>query len=190
MNVFPDFIRNAMRSSGAAATCVPVQFGRAEWEAAVFFHIAGPESKLDRRQLRRTDGPVPIGLSVDVIEHANAAVGVLGLEVHATLHDPLVGEVLLTPGGYESHFDTLRCLSTQPLLHWFFGDQDFRVIHDQGNRLGDAEHREFAEAIERITRHDAVVRLTGRYDASLALADVASHYEVRTGPPPPATGIH
>jgi hypothetical protein len=112
------------------------------------------------------------------------------LEVHATLHDPLVGEVLLTPGGHQSHFDTLRYLSTQSLLRWFFGDQDFRVIHDQVNRLGEAEHRDFAAAIEHITRHDAVVRLSGRYDASVALAEVASHYEVRTGPATPATGIH
>lgn len=168
-----------MRSSGATVTCVPVQFDDGDWEAAVFFQVGGPESKLDRRLLRRTDKPFPVGLETDVIEHSHAAITMLRFEVYTTMEDPLVGEVLFAPGEYTSHFDTLTYLTRQPRLAWFFGDEAFEVLHTQTSSLGAQEHREFQELLDLSTKHDAMVRMTARYDANHALSEIANQYENR-----------
>ncbi len=168
-----------MRSSGAAATCVPVQFDDGDWEAAVFFQVGGPESKLDRKLLRRADKPFHVSLETDVIEHAHAAVIMLRFEMYTTMEDPLIGEVLFAPGQYTSHFDTLTYLSKQERLAWFFGDAAFEVLHTQTSILGAQEHQEFQNVIDKSTKHDALVRMTAQYDANRALSDIASQYENR-----------
>lgn len=168
-----------MRSSGAAATCVPVQFDEGDWEAAVFFQVGGPESKLDRRLLRQTDKPFPVSLETDVIEHSHAAVTMLRFEVYTTMDDPLIGEVLFAPGHYTTHFDTLTYLAKQSRLTWFFGDAAYDVLHTQTSNLGAQEHQEFKNMIDVSTKHDALVRMTAQYDANHALSEIASQYENR-----------
>jgi len=168
-----------MRASGAAATCVPVQFDDGDWEAAVFFQVSGPESKLDRRLLRRTDKPFPVSLETDVIEHSHAAVTMLRFGVYTTMEDPLIGEVLFAPGQYTSNFDTLTYLTRQSRLAWFFGDEAYAVLHTQTSSLGAQEHQEFQNVIDASTKHDALVRMTAQYDANRALSEIASQYENR-----------
>ncbi len=168
-----------MRALGAAATCVPVQFDGGDWEAAVFFQVGGPECKGDRKLLRRADKPFPVGLETDVIEHSYATIVMLRFQVYTTMEDPLAGEVLLAPGEYTSHFDTLTRLTKQQRLSWFFGDEAFEVLHTQTSSLGAQEHQEFQKLLDKTTKHDALVRMTARYDANHALSEITSRYENR-----------
>ena len=169
-----------MDYTGSAVTCLPVQFDSGDWESSIFFQIGGSESKLDRRILSRTDNAVPVAVETDVIEHANAAVVVIRLEVYTREDNPLIGEVLLTPGQTESHFETLKLLCTQNLLRWFFSDSAYWIIHYQQNSLGAAENAQFKETLDSATAHDSLIRITGKYDVEAALNHVLSHYEFRS----------
>ena len=51
---FPEAVRDAMQSSGAAATCVAVQLDGIDWEAALFIQLAGAECKADRRAIEQS----------------------------------------------------------------------------------------------------------------------------------------
>ena len=177
---FPAEVCAAMTTSGSSLTCLPVQVNAGEWETAVFFQLSGPESQPDVQRLSalRT---VPITLDTDVIEHENAALAVLRIEVFTDQEDPLAGEILLIPGGHTTHFEALDLLTRQPRLGFFIGDQQYRVILAQYLRLSDAEHREFKTLVDRVVKHDAVVRVSGRYDADRAFAAVTANYTLRSG---------
>ncbi len=179
MNRFPDFVSAKMDSSGSSVTCLPVQFDERDWESAIFFAVGGPECKQDRRVLSRLDSTVPVAMEADLIDHANAAIVVLRLEVHTRDDDPLSGEILLAPGELEPHFQTLKLLSHQPALKWFFADAAYAIIHTQQSSLGQVEHAAFANVLDEAVRHDALIRMTGRYDVGSAMNEVISHYALR-----------
>ncbi len=181
MKRFPEFVRNSMDYTGSSVTCLPVSIDSGNWESAVFFQIGGSESKLDRRCLSRLNGAaVPVAIETDVIKHQSASVVVIQLEVFTRGDDdPLIGEVLLTPGETESHFETLKHLTRQPLIRWFFSDAAYWIIHQQQNQLGAIEHAAFEDILDQATQHDALTRLTGKYDVQAALTEVVSHYEFR-----------
>ena len=120
-----------MAASGAAATCIPVELDGGAPEAAFFIDLAGPESKADRRVIRKWRGPLSLGLDSDVIETARGAVAVLRPEVHTGPFDPFVCEILATPGEGGAHLEALDLLSRQPRLTWFFGDRGFEIIRTQ-----------------------------------------------------------
>ncbi len=170
-----------MESTGSTVTCLPVSIDSGDWETAVFFQLGGSESKLDRRHLTRLEGGVvPVSIEPEVIKHQSAAVVAMRLEVYTQNEDnPLVGEVLLVPGKTESQFDALKLLTTQPLLRWFFADAAYWIIHRQQNSLRTMEHAAFSEVLDEATQHDALIRVTGKYDAQAALREVVSHYELR-----------
>ena len=170
-----------MEHTGAAATCVPVQIDAGDWETAVFFQVGGPESKTDRRVLNSQAEPLQVSVEGNLIEHEHAAVVTLRLNVFTTNDDPLVGEVLIAPGYSESHFETLSLLTRQKRLCWFFSDRAYWVIHSQQNRWTEHERAGFKQVMADVTRHDALIRVTGRYDADAALRDIVSHYEIREG---------
>lgn len=180
MEVFPTVVRRAMVGEGTSATCLPVQLDGDEWEAALFFHLAGETGRMDRDVLAAQAGPLPVGLETDLMPLENGAVVMLRGELHTQAEDPLVGEVLLTPGAGGSHFEVLDLLARQPRLCWFFGDPAYRVIHAQEHPLESGHREEFGQLLQDAVEHDALVRLTGRYDASATLAEVAAHYELRT----------
>ena len=180
MKRFPEFIRNNMDYTGSNVTCLPVKFDSGDWESAIFFQLGGVESKEDRRALSRTEQSVPVAVESDLIKHNNAAVIMIRLEVFTREADPLVGEVLLTPGAKESHFETIKLLSTQQVLRWFFADAAYWIIHSQQNQLGAAEHAVFQEVMNDATQHDALIRMTGSYDFESALNEIFSHYEFRS----------
>lgn len=169
-----------MDYTGSCVTCIPVKFDSDEWESAIFFQVGGSESKHDRRILTRTQNAVPVAIETDVIKHNSAAVVVIRIEVFTDELDPLAGEILLTPGETATHFETLKLLTTQSILRWFFSDAAYWVIHNQQNQLGPAEHAAFQEDLDEATQHDAMVRLTGQYDVESALREVVSHYEFRS----------
>jgi len=175
MRRFPEPVREAMSTSGAAATCVPVQLEPEQWEAAFFIQMAGAECKADRRIVKRARGPLPVGLETDVIETEHAAVVVLRPEIHTTPGDPFTCEILLTPGEGGAHFEALKLLASQPRLCWFIGDQTHWLLHSQQHALDDEQHAGFEELLRDAVRHDSVIRMTQRYDAQAALG----HYELR-----------
>lgn len=179
MKRIPDGVRDSMTATGAATTCMPVKLDSDSWETAVFFQMAGPECKEDRRVLRMAEGPLPVGIETDLVKHDSAAVAVLRFEVYTSENDPLVGEVLITPGEGESHFETLKLLSTQQRLCWFFADETFWQIHAQQITLSEEHRAEFDDLLRDATKHDALIRCTARYDARAALSSIAERYGLR-----------
>lgn len=176
---FPVYVRESMSVSGAMATCVPVQFDSEHWQAAFFFQISGPESKQDRRAMRHGHGPFAMGLETDVVETEHGAVVMLRPELHINAEDPLVMEILLTPGDGGAHHEALRLLSEQPSLSWLFADRAWWQIHAQSHPLAAEQHAGFAELLASALRHDTMVRLTSTYDAAAAIGEVVRHYELR-----------
>jgi hypothetical protein len=180
---FPPDVQNAMGAGGAAATCVPVKLDSNAWETAIFFHLAGPESRQDRDAFARCDATVPVSVEADLIEHAKAAVVTIRCEVFTCAEDPLIGEILLTPGHVSAHFEALKLLATQPRLCWFFGDQHFEVLHSQQHALAAEQHASFDDLLREAVKHDSLIRCTGVYDAEAAVSEIVSHYELRAGAP-------
>lgn len=180
MKRFPEFVRNSMDYTGSSVTCLPVQFDGGDWESAVFFQVAGPESKEDRKLLARNEGTVPVSMETELISHQSASIILLRLEVYTREVNPLVGEVLLAPGEMKSHFETIKLLANQTVLRWFFSDAAYWIIHSQQNSLGAVEHGAFQEVLDEAVKHDSLIRVTGKYDAGNALNEVLSHYEFRS----------
>ncbi len=181
MKRFPQSVREAMQSSGAMATCLPVQIDGSEsdWETAFFLQIAGPESKQDRRTLRAPGKAFSVGIEPDVIETESGAVVIIRAEIHTRVDDPLSMEILLTPGEGGAHHEALKLLTQQHSLTWFFGDQAYWLIHAQSQPLGN-EHREgFLELLNSAVKYDALVRMTGHYDSQAALSELVKSYELR-----------
>ncbi len=165
--------------SGAAATCVPVQIDGETWETALFFQLAGPECRTDRNILRKAVSPLPVGMESDLIETESASVVLLRPEIHTQPDDPLVAEILLTPGENTTHFEALKLLCTQRRLCWFFGDQAHWLVHAQLHPLADEQRIGFEALLGDAVKHDAMVRMTSRYDANAALSQVVQKYELR-----------
>jgi len=179
MEKFPKTIQDAMRATGTAATCVPVQIDEGQWESALFVHVAGPECKQDRRILKHATGPTPAMLHTELLTHANAAVVLFRLEVLTIPNDALIYEILLTPGKISSHYECLKLLTKQESLYWFFGDTDYRIIQSQRQKIDNSQHVNFETLTREAFAHDSVVRIASRYDANAALAEIASHYQPR-----------
>ncbi|MGI9305519.1 MAG: hypothetical protein ACR2RB_22865 [Gammaproteobacteria bacterium] len=178
MKRFPASVRRAMREIDAAATCVPVQLDGGDWETAMFVKLAGSESQRDLEVLKR-GARLPLGLEADLIENESAAVVVIRVEVHTVPDDPMALEILLTPGAVTGHFETLKSLTRQDRLCWFFSDDGFGVIHSQQHAWSREQQSGMESILLDAVKHDAVIRMTGRYDAQTALGAIVSLYEPR-----------
>jgi len=183
---FPEPIKNAMRQSGAAATCVPVQIDSDEWECALFLHVAGPECKQDRRIIKTAGSPVPVRFEAELMTHAKAAVVLLRVQVFTVESDPLAFEILLVPGQVSTQYETLRHLSSQRRIVCFFGDGDYRVIRAQSLEIGEEQHAQMARIAKEAFAHDSVLRMTSQYNADAAVSEICDHYTPRTGVHPGA----
>ncbi len=181
MKRFPEPIRRAMRASGAAATCVPVQIDHGRWESALFIHVAGPECKQDRYLLKRATTPTPASLQSEFLSHERAAVVLFRVQALTIPDDPLAFEILLTPGKVSSHYECLKLLAQQARLCWFFGDTDYRVIQALDQEIGAEQHNNFETLAREAFAHDSVLRMAGKYDADAAVAEIVSHYALRRG---------
>jgi len=168
-----------MQQSGAMTTCVPVQFFGNVWEAAVFFELGGEQCQDDRTTLISATKPLPISLEAELIEHASASVVMLRFEVMTNQEDPLAGEVLIVPGLGEIQFDTLKHLSEQQNLRFYFSDETYKVIHSQQIMLSDRERQGYGHILEEVISKDALIRLTGKYNAMSALSEIVGLYDVR-----------
>ena len=180
MQKFPDSIINSMLQSGAMTTCVPLEFDDGSFESTVFFELSGDECEFDRLILSKSTSPFGINLEAELIEHASASVVMLRFEIMTQPDDPFVGEVLIVPGLGDIQFDTLKYLSTQQNLKFYFSDDRFNVIHSQQLLLSDRERQGYSQILEEVISHDALIRLTGKYDAMAALSEIVDHYEIRT----------
>ncbi len=182
MDKFPETVIEMMSSGGSTVTCLPVQLDDADissWQSAFFFRLGGRESLNDIKLLKESTEAFALGMETDLIEHANATVVLLRLQVFTQENDPLVGEVLLTPGGAETHYEVLGLLGEQDSLTWFFADQNYQVIHQQRQPLTRPWQEEFLALRSEAFKRDAVIRLAGKYSAQTAFAEVVSHYALR-----------
>ena len=157
MKRFPQTVRDAMQSTGAMATCLPVQIDGPDsgWETAFFLQIAGPESKQDRRTLRTPGKAFSVGIESDVIETESGAVVIIRAEIHTRIDDPLSMEILMTPGEGGAHHEALKRLTQQQRLSWFFGDQSYWLIHAQSQPLGAQQREGFLKLLNIAVKHDA-----------------------------------
>jgi len=114
-----------------------------QWQSCIFFRLGGVESRDDIDVLNSSAGPFTVGIETDIIEHENASVVVLRLQVFTNPADPLVGEVLMTPGGAETHYEILGLLGEQQSLTWFFSDQQYNQIYQQSQSLSQEWRDEF-----------------------------------------------
>ena len=169
-----------MQQSGAMTTCVPVEFSDGSCESTVFFELGGDECEFDRLILSKASSPLGINLEAELIEHARASVVMLRFEILTQPEDPLAGEVLIVPGLGDVQFDTLKFLGSQQYLKFYFSDDRYNVIHSQQLVLSDQERQGYAQILEEVISHDALIRLTGKYDAMAALSEIVDHYDVRT----------
>lgn len=160
-------------------TCVPVEFDDGSYESTVYFDLGGEECGFDRMVLGKATSPLAVNLEAELIEHAKASVVMLRFEIVTKSGDPLAGEVLIVPGLGDVQFDTLKCLSTQRNLKFYFSDENYNVIHSQQLVLSDQERRGYAQILDQVISHDALIRLTGKYDAMAALREIVDLYDVR-----------
>lgn len=168
-----------MRDRDIAATCIPVQFDDGEWESAFFFHVAGPESKQDRRTLKR-DKTTSAVLVTEMMPHASASVVLMRVEVQTIVDDPLVFEILLIPGESNMHYECLKFLAKQKRIRYFFADTDYRVLQEQEQEISGIQHEKFEALAREAFAHDSVLRMTGKYNAQAALSEVVAHYDLRS----------
>ena len=157
-------------------TCVPVEFDRNEWESAVFFELGGVECTEDRALMRSASDTFQVSLEADMIPCQTAAVVMLRFEVMTRHDNPLAGEVLVAPGIGHVQFETIENLTRQDSIRFFFGDEKYNVIHSQQIILRDQERQGYKGILDDAIAHDAMIRLTGRYDAVAAMKEVTSHY--------------
>ena len=120
-----------MRSCGAMTTCVPIKLDQSDWQSAVFFELGSEECKQDLQFLTQSSRILPVSLEADMIETSTASVVMLRFEIIIDQKSPLAGEVLVTPGLGAVQFDTLKYLTQQQNLGFFFSDSEYNVIHSQ-----------------------------------------------------------
>ncbi len=173
-----------MRGSGAMTTCVPVRLDQSDWQSAVFFELGGVECKQDRNILSQSNQTFPISLEADLIESATASVVMLRFEIMTNGDNPLAGEVLVVPGMGSVQFDTMKNLTEQQSLGFFFSDGGYNLIHSQQLLLQDRERQGYKEILEQAVSHDAVIRLTGRYNGIAGLKEVVANYAKRVSREP------
>jgi len=184
-NTFPPSVIDMMKAGGSTVTCLPVKIEVSEsqpdeWQAALFFRLGGEESQKDIELLKNQESAFSVGLETDLIEHENASVVLLRVQMFTRPDNPLVGEVLITPGGAETHYEILTLLGAQQSLTWFLSDQDFNTIHQQRQPLNDQWREEFLALRDEAFKRDALIRLSGKYSAQTAFAEVVSHYALRS----------
>lgn len=179
MDSFPDTIKRSMQAADSAATCVPVRLGDAEWEAALFVHVSGPECKQDRRALKAAAAPVAAYVEPRLMAHDAAAVVAISLTVETVPDDPLKCEILLIPGREETHYQAIKLLAGQQRVCWFFGDNDYRIIQAQEQEIEREQHGLFETIARDAFAHDSLLRISNQYDSDQALAEIVQHYAPR-----------
>ena len=167
---FPDEVVVALHEAGVTLGCLPVRIDDGDWRAALFL-VVPEHAECLSIDPTLSGAPYAVVLDADLHEHASASVIELGIELR-TPGVPLAGSVLFLSGHVPAHFETLSLLASQPDLPLFVGDAYCRQLASQRIPLGDAERGMLRTLLDEAVARDAVIRLTGRYDADAAFDDV------------------
>lgn len=162
---FPDDVVVALHDSGVTVTCLPVQLDDGDWQAAFFYVVPLGSPALEPGAL--DSGPYAVQFEGDLFEHEKGTVLELDIEIRVP-GEPLGGTLLFLTGHASAHFDALKLLGTQADVPLFIGDPYCRVISQQRVPLSDAHRSGFASLVDEAVRLDAVIRMSGHYDAEAA----------------------
>lgn len=181
---FPDDVVVALHEGGVTVTCLPVQVDEANWQAAIFYVVPTDSPMLDEE--RRPAGPYAVQFEADLFEHENGTVFELGIDILVP-ESPLAGSLLFLTGHASGHFEALQLLTTQQDVPLFIGDPYCEVITQQRVPLSDVHRTGLRALVDEAVRRDAVVRLSGHYDADAAFAAAAQRH---AGTPAPGAKVN
>ena len=148
---------------------MPVQIDDEDWQAAVFFVLATNAPCLADGSL--SSGPFSVEIDADLHEHTNGSLIEIGIDI-ATPVEPSRGTLLFITGHSPAHFETVKLLSSQADLPLFIGDEFCNVLTRQRIILSDAMRTGFKQLLDEALGRDAVIRMTGHYDADKVFNDV------------------
>lgn len=174
---FPDDVIVALHEGGVTVTCLPIQLDDGAWQAAIFYVVPIDSPMCDGG--KRPAGPYAVQFEADLFEHDNGTVFELGIEIRVP-DAPLAGSLLFLTGHASAHFDVLQLLVSQSEVPLFIGDPYCTVIAQQRVPLSDAHRTGLRALIHEAVRRDAVVRMSGHYDADAAFAAAAKRHAVST----------
>lgn len=168
---FPDAVTVALHESGVTVTCLPVDFGDGSWQAAIYYVLPPDSHCLAAGEA--ISGPFSVSVDADLHEHAHGTVIELAIEI-AVPPDPLIGVMLFLTGHSSAQFDTLSLLANQSDIPLFIGDAYCHILWQQRIPLAVAHRQVLREILDEAVGRDALIRLSGHYDAERAFADVAA----------------
>lgn len=166
---FPDDVVVALHHANVTVSCVPVKIDNEQWQAALFYVLAADAPCLKDGQL--APGPFAVELDADLHEHANGTLIEIGIDI-ATPEQNSSGTVLFITGHSAAHFEAMTLLSSQGDLPLFIGDEFCNVLYQQRIILSDNMRAGFRQLKEEAVARDAVIRMTGHYDADAVFDDV------------------
>lgn len=173
---FPDDVVVALHDSGVTVTCLPVQLDEGDWQAAFFFVVPLGSPALEPGAL--DTGPFAVQFEVDLFEHEKGTVLELDIEIRVP-GNPLAGTLLFLTGHASAHFEALRLLGAQEQVPLFIGDPYCQVISQQRVPLSYAHRDGFRSLVDEAVRLDAVIRLSGHYDAEAAFTAATERQQGR-----------
>ncbi len=174
---FPDDVVVALHDSGVTVTCLPVQLDGGEWQAALFYVVPLGSPALGTGALDQ--GPFAVQFEGDLFEHEQGTVLELDIEIRVP-GNPLAGTLLFLTGHASAHFEALTLLGTQEDVPLFIGDPFCQVLCQQRVPLSEAHRAGFSELVAEAVRLDAVIRMSGHYDAEAAFTAASERQHGRT----------
>jgi len=172
---FPDDVIVALHNANVTVSCVPVRIDEDAWQAAVFFVLPASAPCLGKGFL--APGPFTVEFDADLHEHANGTLIEIGLDI-ATPVEHSRGTLLFITGHSSAQFDTLKLLTEQADLPLFIGDEYCNVLQQQRVPLSDAMRAGFRQLLDEAVGRDAVIRMTGHYEADKVFNDVVSSLQL------------
>lgn len=166
---FPDDVVVALHHANVTVSCVPVKIDDKQWQAAMFYVIAADAPCLVNGSL--APGPFAVELAADLHEHANGTLIEIGIDI-ATPGQNSRGTVLFITGHSSAHFEAMTLLSSQEDLPLFMGDEFCNVLYQQRILLSDGMRAGLKQLLDEAVSRDAVIRMTGHYDADIVFDDV------------------
>ncbi|MFK7995493.1 MAG: hypothetical protein AB8B87_15265 [Granulosicoccus sp.] len=168
---FPDDVVVALHHANVTVSCVPIQIDNEEWQAGLFYVLSADSPCLTNGKL--APGPFAVELDADLHEHTNGSLIEIGIDI-ATPVEHSLGTLLFITGHSSAHFETVKLLSTQADLPLFLGDEYCNVLYQQRIVLSDAMRAGFKQLLDEALGRDAVIRMTGHYDADVVFNDVVA----------------
>lgn len=161
---FPDDVVVALHHANVTVSCVPVKIDDKQWQAAMFYVIAADAPCLSTGAL--APGPYAVELDAELHAHTNGTLIEIGIDI-ATPAQNSRGTVLFITGHSPAHFEAMKLLSTQDDLPLFLGNEFCNVLYQQRILLSDGMRAGFSQLLDEAVSRDAVIRMTGHYDADV-----------------------